>query len=347
MGQHVLPGRAPPAGRRAALKACPPEILPLLGSMPLSEIVSTHHVGVASVVRWCAEQGVAPVRKPMGRKILQVSSEVEALIGVVSDENLARFAGVSKPTARKWREARGIPCASRGAGSIIRDGAPAPTLEVRQARLEARCPGMLALLGTVPDEAVGAQFGLTRERIRQIRKGLGVSSWDSQRPHATDEAILACLPSMSDAAVATNLGADPRRVLALRTAHGVPRARSVNQVLLDPVRHLFGKISDIKIAAMVQGLSQGIVQRERDAMGIPPHSLSPRCKGFRRIDRARARELYLEGMNDAEVAAALGFTENTMRSLRCAELDIVFTRTGRMVLRDTTCKGRKKMSTPG
>lgn len=52
-------------------------------------------------------------------------------------------------------------------------GMPKKSIEQYRADIEAKYPGMLEMLGDATDRVIGKEYGLSRQRIHQIRKRLG------------------------------------------------------------------------------------------------------------------------------------------------------------------------------
>ena len=310
---------------------CPPEVVPLLGVWTVTRLSRIYRVTVHTIRVWHEAHSVPVTKKGKsngrrGRPHKPVPPHLESQIGLIPDRSLADAAGVSPQLARRWREDKGLPPAP-----VVR-GRRAYDEEAWKARVESRYPGIFALLGGEPDAAIGSKYGFTRELARQFRVRMDIPAF---RAPVKSEAILACPKEMSTTAVAKALHTSSTRVKAVRDAHGIVTP-SKYRALLDSVRHLMGTMSDRKLAAITPGLSRNVVGVERARLGIPPHSLSPRCEGFVKIDRKRARELYLEGLNDEEVAAVLGSTKLSMRAVRLQELDILFSKQHPMRLRVST-----------
>jgi hypothetical protein len=78
---------------------------------------------------------------------------IERRLGVDTDATLARDLGVTTPTVRRWREARGIPAA------------------LNRTRWT---PEMLAALGVNTDQAIVERFGVTLNAVRLQRSRLSL-----------------------------------------------------------------------------------------------------------------------------------------------------------------------------
>lgn len=68
-------------------------------------------------------------------------------------------------------------------------------------------PGIIERLGTVPDNAIGMELGVTRERVRQVREKLGIAAHrDTYRDAFFTPEVIALLGTMNDSALSRQLG---------------------------------------------------------------------------------------------------------------------------------------------
>jgi hypothetical protein len=93
------------------------------------------------------------MKKRRGRKPLLCSPSVEAMLGVVTDHNIAKETGFSHITIAKWRRERGIATAPKAATKV------APRHR---------------LFGLVPDAELAMVEGVSRQRVSQQRAKVGV-----------------------------------------------------------------------------------------------------------------------------------------------------------------------------
>jgi len=197
---------------------------------------------------------------------------------------------------------------------------------------EANHPGITDLLGQVPDSAVASKYGISRQRVQQIRVRLGVPSYSEQegigRPLTDDEVSL--LGTMPDNELGMVLNTGRHRVSCERKKRGIPPFSPMDVLddLLEPVKDQLGKVSDRKLARKL-GLRTGQVQRYRNARGIPTEILSPRCEGFEPLDRGEITRLFHEGKSDVEIAEALDSTRASIARIRTQELGLLRKRSPR------------------
>ena len=108
--------------------------------------------------------------RPRGRPRLPCPLEATPLLGSMTLAGLSHRFAVSTSTVARWR---------REAGVVVPRGRPrGQVLSVPYVvRLEARHPGLreALLADEVASSVLGQRFGLTRERVRQIRVLLGLS----------------------------------------------------------------------------------------------------------------------------------------------------------------------------
>ena len=93
------------------------------------------------------------MKKRRGRKPLLCSPSVEAMLGVVTDRNIAKETGFSHITIAKWRRERGIATTPKVATKV------APRHR---------------LFGLVPDAELAMVEGVSRQRVSQQRAEVGV-----------------------------------------------------------------------------------------------------------------------------------------------------------------------------
>ncbi len=142
---------------------------------------------------------------PAGRRI--VPSKIDRfahLLGAVSDSEIAARVGLTLSAVAKYRTKRGIPgfvAAARQAATVP-DAAPAvktasksaavmeapadkaPRRPVKKLKVprKSKLDGFVDLIGKLTDSEVAAKAGVTRERVRQLRRSLGVASAQSGAP---------------------------------------------------------------------------------------------------------------------------------------------------------------------
>lgn len=191
--------------------------------------------------------------------------------------------------------------------------------------IEARHPGLLARLGKESDEAVGASYGVSRQRIQQIRKILDVGP--SSVPSVFPEESVHLLGTHSDIALAEMLGLPLYRVKHARESRGIPVFTYVPpfEGKIRAYEHLLGTISDSKVAK-IAGVTTSEVQRFRKKHSIKTKVLSSKHADFVRLDYDEIRSLFYEGKTDAQIAQAVGTTAGTVQNYRTMKMGLLRTK---------------------
>ena len=130
----------------------------ILGTMPDREAAEALGLTVPEVYRMRQAAGI-----PSHRQAVREAAAPH--LGKLPDAELADRIGVSVTSVAKWRKAAGIASTTRR-----RERRP------YRDRLEDRHPGILALLGKVPDPEVATRYGITRQRVHMLRKRLGIDA---------------------------------------------------------------------------------------------------------------------------------------------------------------------------
>ena len=174
-------------------------------------------------------------------------------------------------------------------------------------------PGILAMFGVQSDSEIGRKYKLTRARVHQMRSCLGIPA--VPRSKLSDEVLqLLKTTPVVELAERTGINYDLLRNTALRK--GIKPINSASRVenLIEPQKHLLGKISDIKFAKLV-GLKPNQILNYRHKHGIETSILSPRHKDFVRTSREKLKELYQIGYTNAQIAKELGISTSYTRTL--------------------------------
>lgn len=196
---------------------------------------------------------------------------------------------------------------------------PPPTPEEVRERfaqnVDIRYPGMLPRLGQDTDLEVALGYGISRQRVHQIRSRLGIdASFAPYTPTKEDVALLGTLP---DVALAERLGTNHMRVLQERRKRGIPAFSPISEKERKIEQHLdlLGVLSDPKFAK-IAGVSTAEVYRYRVKHSVETKVISPKHKDFVRIDRDEIARLFHEGKTDAEIAEAVGGSPGTITGIR-------------------------------
>ena len=227
-----------------------------------------------------------------------------ALLGVRSDQALARQAGVSYQSVAKERQRRGIPAFAR-----------------RRAPVEWTAP-MISVLGTASDRAVAAELGVHHGSVFMKRRSLGIAPWQEPvsppgtRGYEWTRQALRLLGKASDRDVARQLGIHASSVFSKRRELGIasyqPPQRRIRWTA--KMLALLGKLPDVDIARRF-GIVKDSVSRKREELGIEPYR-------YRSRPIARTAELQeILRLPNPEVRARYGIRKGTAAKLR-AELGI-------------------------
>lgn len=109
-----------------------------------------------------------------GHNKIELPEAILALLGLMSDQDLAARAGVSKKRIYVERKARGIPSYASQTGRTGRFG------DRIKARKFAIDDPRAQLLGTEPDKGLAKRWGMSHSRIAAIRRELGIPSYRSK-----------------------------------------------------------------------------------------------------------------------------------------------------------------------
>lgn len=125
-------------------------------------------------------------------------------------------------------------------------------------------PNVVELMKSNNDGELAKYLGVSRQRVHQVRKRLGLESATARRRQAVIDSGL--LGSKSDSEVAESLGEDLKYVASVRQSLKI---KTVRKSKFDEHAHLLGTISDKEIAKMV-GTSQSAISNFRRKRNIAP-----------------------------------------------------------------------------
>lgn len=196
-------------------------------------------------------------RLPTHPSRLRWTKRLLDMLGVISDQQLAKTAGIHPQVVSRERQRRGIT-------------AYAP----RRKPIEWR-PKMLALLGTASDRAVAAMLGIDHKSVYRKRNLLNIAPF-MESPHehagyAWPPKALRLLGKMSDRDVAKRLGLSAPAVQFKRSVLAIAPFAQPQQPVewTDEMLGLLGKITD---SAFAKRFSMGkqTVQFKREELGLAP-----------------------------------------------------------------------------
>ena len=189
----------------------------------------------------------------MSRKRVQCPLHIIPLLGVESDVELARKAGVSPSQVATWRHVRKI------------------TLPSSKKELAEE---VVALIGTMPDSQIAAQAGLPLHRVRNRRLQMGLPSFTGRRGRVKMDIPPEAIPLLgveTDRAIGERFGVSNMTVGNWRRRKGILHTRGVpKKTIPEDLVPLLGVKTDPVLAKMA-GVSSGLVRRWREDRGIPPH----------------------------------------------------------------------------
>ncbi|MBN1334391.1 MAG: hypothetical protein JXB39_00360, partial [Deltaproteobacteria bacterium] len=151
-------------------------------------------------------------------------------IGVLNDDELAALAGVSRTTARNWRQAKSLPVPQR-------EGSKARAPVVQTSRIEP----FLDKIGEVPDSEVAALAGVTRAAVQDYRRRRGILSASEKMRQASPASPVKVVRKsklepfadeigvLPDAEVAALAGLTPGAVAYWRNQRGIPAPRTLKR----------------------------------------------------------------------------------------------------------------------
>ena len=149
-----------------------PQIVTWLGRLDDVTIAEMAGVDRRTVARWRRDRGIDAAGA------LRVPADVVPRLGVEPDGDIAVSLGLNRtsPTVARWRTELGIPAVRKGG-----KGKRRKTDAERDTEIEAKYPGLLALLGVRSDRELAAEFGLAASGPRKMRRARGIPALPSKR----------------------------------------------------------------------------------------------------------------------------------------------------------------------
>ena len=138
-------------------------------------------------------------------------------------------------------------------------------------------------LGQIPDNQIAEKYELTRERVGQVRKKLGIaqaprSTWRRNHRQRVWDKIekLLKLGKYYDKDIALLIGSSKTTIFRVRTRLGYPALKKPGRPRIKIPESELGKVPDT-VLAKKYGCTSAIVGRRRWTAGIPP---CPKRKNF-------------------------------------------------------------------
>lgn len=148
---------------------------------------------------------LAKKKKSSARAFKGRRSKVEpfaAIVGTVSDKEVARRAGVSSENVRTWRMRRGIAASWKEGGAAPVAASPEAAVKVpkkgksskKPRRRKSKIDPFRKELGQVPDRTIAERSGTSIENVRAYRRRHGIQA-EWQRSSGSAESTLAPAPA--------------------------------------------------------------------------------------------------------------------------------------------------------
>jgi hypothetical protein len=230
------------------------------------------------------------------------------LLPTASAKELAEKYTLTDDAIRNMRKRFGVP-----ALDLRRGPKPRPP-QIAADTTERKYPGLLARLGKEQDIDLAKEYGLSRERIRQLRSRL--TERPTYRAKAKAE-IFDKLAALGDV-VANTHSADLAKKTGLpeywinqyKGARGIPALSA--KLDLAPVKHLLGTMSDLALGRKL-GHAASTIARAREDFGIPPFQAHSR---WHPLPKDEIFKLFAEGKTDQEIAEAVDSSWQSIRHFR-------------------------------
>ena len=218
------------------------------------------------------------------------------LLGTLSDNKVAAIVGASVQTISSWRRRLGI-------RNVPRQFDP-----------ETKYPGIVARLPLENNATLAMAYGISRERVRQIRKQLGIGG---RKTATLPPEWVSRLGLDPDTHIARDSGVPVAVVRRARLAADIPAARveGFYERVIGQVHDRVGRVSDRSLAAEI-GVPALQIAAYRRRHGIQPRKMSPMCRDFVPVDREAVARMFHDGSTDDEIADGVGTTVAYIRLIR-------------------------------
>jgi len=264
----------------------PPEQAALVGSMSDVKVATLLKVSPNTILAYRKRIALESHRSQRGvKKVAEsLSEEHQALLGKISDPDLAKLTGVHVSRIGKFRMSLGI-------------------LASRSELTWRPTPGQVAMLGNESDASLARRWRVERGAIVKYRRDHGIATWQKPAWEPTLEQA-ALIGTLSDAEVAKIAGVPGRAVYEYRRRHGI-KSGFAWQPTPEQLA-LLGKIPD-GILAKQAGVHMSTVLKYRKELGIGAyvHQAAgvPLEKPYKLYEPSSSAILALLGyLSDAEIA---------------------------------------------
>ena len=192
------------------------------------------------------------------------TKELVTKLGTMADSRLAMMYNVPVYHIRKLRQSHNIEKFRGHRVSYV--GSTMPSIKDITPRL-----------GEESDAKLASEFGVSRERIRQIRKELSIPInpfGHLKLSREAGEKIVKDLPNLTNSELTKKHGIPPSTIRSLRIKFDIPQKETQTdvekQLVLQRLIPELGKASDYVLAEKFK-LHHAVVRYNRIIRGIPPH----------------------------------------------------------------------------
>lgn len=261
----------------------------------------------------------------MGRRPHVWTDRMIELLGTDTDYEVGKKIGYSATSVFHKRKALGIPSAKETEiAERKKNKKPRPSSNERMLN---KYPGIEKHLASKNNNIVADIYGISRERVRQIRNQLNVPrpkhNIHSKLSDVDQAFIKENIGKMPDTQLARMFSVNQTSIRKYRVSLGIPtysefvRARK-DDLIREHIQRV-GVDSDSQIALDIDGVRQNDVYRFRKKAGIKADP-----KNSRRWNRPLDSEtrdfmlskLYNDGYTDKQISQQLGYAESTIQVLR-------------------------------
>lgn len=188
--------------------------------------------------------------------------------------------------------------------------------------LEQRYPGIEQRFKEESNAQIARVYGLSRERIRQLRVAYGIPKSLKMHQKVPSE-VLGALGKVSDGEIARMFPQYTRsKIFYVRRVKNIEAAPKQDRFsCLEPIRDRLGTLSDRQLAREM-GVTVALVFDYRQKLGIPPFRKSPRSKDFEVVNREKIKNLFLSGHSDKFIATDVGSTPASVAMIRRRDLKL-------------------------
>ena len=314
-----------------------PEIFLRLGTVPDSKLAREYDVSMGSVIGWrkrfaipsCRDQTLNPsllVETAIERELKKLEwlasrGEEREVGGTKSCPKCEEVKSISsgfgyrivggKQTAQSW-------CNTCRSARTPKEIAADRKLRMR-ARLNAKYPDLLTLLEsyTQSDDATAEMYGISRQRIQQIRAQLDLSSATEVQRREFEREVEHLLGTRPDQEIADLTGYLVGKIQRFRLDRGILPQSDLRDIL-EPHLDRLGKVSDNQLGREL-GIAPQAVGRHRISRGIPSSAPSGRV---RKYDYDEIRRLHAEGHSDREISRRLDAPYTVINGIRRDKLGL-------------------------